>query len=103
MLLDGYPRTITQLDSFLAAAKQNNREVLGLFFDLPEQEAINRMVARGREGEDESVIQKRLEEYYTKTQPIVNELKKRIEVVTIDCMPSIEEIHKTVMTTLLKH
>ncbi|MBP7061523.1 nucleoside monophosphate kinase [Patescibacteria group bacterium] len=48
MLLDGYPRTIYQLERFLETEKNNNREVIGIFFKLDNEEAIQRMLLRGR-------------------------------------------------------
>ena len=49
MLLDGYPRTIHQLETLLTTIQDNNREVIGIFFKLDTEEAIKRMLLRGRE------------------------------------------------------
>lgn len=48
MLLDGYPRSIPQLNAFLAQIHDHNREVIGIYFDISEEEAICRMLERGR-------------------------------------------------------
>lgn len=101
MVLDGYPRTLVQLDSLMALCKENKREVLGIFFDLPEEESIKRIVWRGREGEDQSVIQKRMQEYNTLTKPIVDAFAKHGTLITVDARPSIEEIHGKVMEIVM--
>lgn len=49
MLLDGYPRTIHQLETLLATLQNTHREVVGIFFKLDTEEAIKRMLLRGRE------------------------------------------------------
>ena len=55
------------------------------------------MMGRAREGEDEKMMKVRLDEYYAKTHPIVEEFKKHAPLVTIDAAPSIAKIHEEVM------
>jgi adenylate kinase family enzyme len=49
MLLDGYPRSIPQLESFLTLCEKHDRDIVGIYFALSDEEAIARMVNRGRE------------------------------------------------------
>lgn len=97
MLLDGYPRSMSQLEMFLDLKKQYDRDIIGIYFQLSDEEAIARMMNRAREGEDETVMQARLDEYYDKTHPIVEEFAKHAPLITIDAHPSIEEIHAEVI------
>lgn len=100
MLLDGYPRTIHQLETFLATAKQTNREVIGIFFKLDNEEAIQRMLLRGRAGETREVLEIRIQEYYAKTQPLLDAFAQHATLVTVDATPSIEEVYAQVLTIL---
>lgn len=97
MLLDGYPRSIPQLEAFLVQAHEHGRELVGLYFDLSKEEAIERMLSRGREGETKDIIQTRLETYYETTQPIVDAFAQQEHLITIDASQSIESIHEEVM------
>lgn len=100
MLLDWYPRSIVQMDGLEKIAKENNRSVVGIYFEVDEEETIKRILGRGREGETEDVIRTRLKEYYTHTQPIVDAFSQRWELVKIDANRTIEEIHADVMKVL---
>jgi adenylate kinase family enzyme len=97
MLLDGYPRSIVQMQGLEKIAKENNRSVIWIYFEVDEDETVKRILSRGREGETEDVIRTRMQEYYTHTHPIVEQFLQRWELVKIDANRSIEEIHADVM------
>jgi len=97
MLLDGYPRTMIQLDALLSLSHQQGRELIGINFELIEQVAITRMLGRWREGENKEVIKKRFDEYYSKTNPLLKAFKKHADIITIDSSPDIQTIHQQVM------
>lgn len=100
MLLDGYPRTIHQLEAFLATEKKNNREVIGIFFKLDNEEAIQRMLLRGRIGETREVLEVRIQEYYAKTQPLLDAFAQHATLITVDATPSIQEVYANVLDIL---
>ncbi len=100
MLLDWYPRSLTQLESFLQLVDLHNRDVVWVYFDLSDEEAINRMLSRAREWEDRAMIQTRLDEYYTKTQPVTDAFAAQLPLIKIDASWSIEDIHTTVLSHL---
>jgi len=96
MLLDWYPRTLTQLHALLDISKKHWRTLRGLFFSLDEKESTLRMKSRWRDGEDDTVIAKRFEEYYEHTKPLVDAFWKDCELITLDAAGSIEDIHEIV-------
>ncbi len=100
MLLDGYPRSIEQMSGLESIAKKNNRKVIGIYFQVFEEETIKRILGRWRPGETEDVIRTRLKEYYTHTQPILDAFSQRWELVKVDANGSIEEIHAAVMKAI---
>lgn len=44
MLLDGYPRSIIQMQGLEKIAKEYNRSVVGIYFDVDEDETVNRIL-----------------------------------------------------------
>lgn len=92
MLLDGYPRTIPQVEAFLDLSKEHDRDIMWIFFELSEDEALQRMMSRAREDEDEEMMSIRLQEYYNKTHPVVERFAESATLVTIDASKSIEDI-----------
>jgi adenylate kinase len=100
MLLDGYPRTIYQLERFLETEKNNNREVIGIFFKLDNEEAIQRMLLRGRAWETREVLEVRIQEYYAKTQPLLDAFAQYATLITVDATPSIQEVYVNVLDIL---
>ncbi|USN56682.1 MAG: nucleoside monophosphate kinase [Candidatus Peribacteria bacterium] len=100
MLLDGYPRSIPQLNAYLTKSHDYEREIIGIYFDISEEEAIRRMLERGRAGESEEVIRTRLEKYYKFTQPIKDAFAAQQRLITIDASGDIDAIHQEVVRVL---
>ena len=70
-LLDGYPRTLPQgelLEGLLAASGRTLDHVA--FLDVPDDELVRRLRARGRSDDTVETIRRRLEEYESKTSPL---------------------------------
>ena len=75
-VLDGFPRTLEQaeeLDAMLAEIGRSLDAVL--FFDIPDEVAVERLVIRaeqeGREDDQPDVIARRLAIYHELTEPVV--------------------------------
>jgi len=96
MLLDGYPRTKAQIDDLFEEAKKYDRKFLGVYFDLPEKVAIERMLLRWRNDDNLEAIKYRIQQYYDKTKPIVDYFASKGELVKIDSDRVIEEIAEDV-------
>jgi len=92
MLLDWYPRTKKQIDNLFKLAEKENRELLGIYFDLSEEEAIERMKWRGRKDDTEDGIRYRLQQYYDKTVPVIDYFESKGKLIKINVDRSIEEI-----------
>lgn len=96
-LLDGYPRTVAQveeLDSILAHNGTNLDVVLLLTADS--DELVSRLLGRaqeqGRSDDTEDVIRHRLEVYKQQTAPVVDVYEKRGIVKRVDGLGSIDEV-----------
>lgn len=96
MLIDGYPRTIPQLDDIFRLADLENRDLLGIQFDIPDEVALDRMQSRWREDDTPESIKIRLDSYYEKTVPVIEYFAQHANMIKIDATKSIKEIAKEV-------
>src|SRR3972149_5406849 len=87
-ILDGFPRTIIQ------AKKFSNNVHKVIYLEIPDKEAIYRLVYRNSElREDETIpaIKKRIEAFKKFTIPVLNYYRKEGKLAEIDGTQSIEE------------
>lgn len=96
-LLDGYPRTLAQvdhLDSMLEASGGTiDRAVM---FDVDEDSIVRRLVERGeREGrvdDTEPTIRKRIAIYLDQTEPIIEAYRSRDLLMVVNARQSIDDV-----------
>jgi adenylate kinase len=77
-LLDGFPRNLAQaeaLDGLLVELDQRIEQVLLL--ELADEELVRRLLARGREDDNEAVIRHRLVVYREQTEPLIAYYRER--------------------------
>jgi adenylate kinase len=90
-LLDGYPRNTAQAEVLgEMLGEQGTALTAVLQFDVPEEELVKRMLARGRSDDTEDVIRRRLAVYRSETEPLLEYYRDKI--VEINAVGSIEEI-----------
>jgi len=76
IILDGYPRTISQADTLSLLVKKHGIELKTIvFLEVGMDELISRAIERGRTSEREDdrnpdIIRKRIEVYHTETKPV---------------------------------
>jgi adenylate kinase len=100
-LLDGYPRTLPQiqtLDEVLEAAEVNLDHVL--FIDAPEEVLVARALGRQRADDQEDVVRERLRVYAQKTQPLVGEYERRGLLRSISGDNEIENVQSSILEAL---
>lgn len=85
-VLDGYPRTIEQVNIF----EPDFDKVI--YLNVPREEVVQRLLQRGRADDTEELINKRLDLYYQQTQPLLDHYKQQGILVEIDGVGSIEKI-----------
>ncbi len=103
LIADGYPRTISQSESFEAMMKFFSREKIKIvYIELSEQEAMKRNLLRGRVDDTEEGLKKRFDEYVNNVVPAMNYFKDKAgyEVYTINGEQSIEDVHKDIIRAL---
>jgi len=85
-ILDGFPRTVEQAEIAYAVAKDLGVEAqVAVHLDVPREELVRRLLARGRGSDDtEDVIEHRLEVYMEHTVPMLDYYESREELLRVD-------------------
>jgi adenylate kinase len=92
-ILDGFPRNVAQaqsLDQLLQEIDQPIDRALNL--DVPDEVLVQRLLARGRKDDTESVIRNRLEVYRQQTAPLIDFYQDRHQLVSIDGNRAVEQV-----------
>lgn len=104
-LLDGYPRTIEQvnfLDQILLKKSQKIEKVLEITIDIPVvvERLLKRSQEQGRIDDTTEVITKRLDVYASSTAPLLAEFQKRGILTKVDGMGSVSEVEEKIKSAL---
>lgn len=92
-ILDGFPRNRAQaeaLDAMLATLGQACDYALNL--EVPDTELIQRLLARGRQDDNEAVIRRRLEVYREQTLPMLAFYESQGKLVAINGHQSMDAV-----------
>jgi adenylate kinase len=103
-VLDGFPRTVEQARASYAVVRPLGAEVqAAIHLDVPREELMRRLLARGRGSEDvEDVIEHRLKMYEEKTVPLLDYYAGREWIFTVDGARSAEAVHQDIAERIQK-
>jgi adenylate kinase len=103
-VLDGFPRTVKQARASYAVVRPLGAEVqAAIHLDVPREELMRRLLARGRGSEDvEAVIENRLKMYQEKTVPLLNYYAGREWMFTVDGARPPDAIHEDIARRIQK-
>ena len=104
-LLDGYPRTLAQveaLDGMLATNGASLDHVLELTVDDDAVVArlLKRAESEGREDDTEHVIRERMAIYHRETKPLSDTYRAHGLLVEVDGLGEVDEVTKRILTAL---
>jgi adenylate kinase len=107
-LLDGYPRTLQQvqtLDDNLAEAERPLNAVISLVADTEEVVArlLRRAETEGRSDDNEETIRVRLQVYAEQTEPLLDVYRSRGLLVEVNGLGEIDEVSERVFAALDAH
>ena len=104
-LLDGYPRTLQQveaLDDFLASSGQSLDAVISLLADV--DEVVDRLLKRaeveGRSDDTVDTIRRRQAIYLRETEPLLEVYRDRGLLVEVDGLGAVEEVSARLFAAL---
>jgi adenylate kinase len=103
-VLDGFPRTVKQARASYAVVRPLGAEVqAAIHLDVPREELMRRLLARGRGSEDvEAVVENRLKMYQEKTVPLLHYYAGREWMFTVDGARSAEAVHQDIAGRIQK-
>jgi adenylate kinase len=103
LIFDGYPRSLRQSETLADILKfYSINELTVLLINISEEEAVKRMMARGRSDDNVEAIQKRINVYKEQVYPSLAHLEKFISVTvhTINGEQTIEQVHADIKNAL---
>jgi adenylate kinase len=102
VILDGYPRRISQVDWLLGQSAKGHFKLDKVVHLVVSRKAVKaRLLERGRQDDNSESIEARFKEYERETEPILEYLQAAgIEVVEIDGDKPVDVVHKAIMTSL---
>lgn len=89
-ILDGYPRTIEQMQIF------DPKFDKVIYLEVPKEEVMKRLMARGRADDTHELIETRLNLYFKQTQPLLDYYKKQGILIEINGIGSIDQIQEEI-------
>jgi len=98
-VLDGFPRTISQANWLLDQVHEGRFKLTAVVnLDASEEEVRKRLVARGRQDDNDEAIAKRFDEYRTVTKPILEHFRQEgVEVYTINASQNPRTVHDDIL------
>jgi adenylate kinase len=103
-VLDGFPRTVDQAKAAFETARTLGVAVqAAVHLEVPDEELIRRLLARGRGSDDtEEVIARRLRVYREKTIPLLKYYAGREWMFAVDGTRSPRQVHEDIVIRLRK-
>jgi adenylate kinase len=103
-VLDGFPRTVDQAQASFPTAQALGAEVqAAVHLDVPREELVRRLLARGRGSDDtEAVIDRRLQVYEDMTVPLLEYYAGREWMFTVDGAQPPEAVHEEIVERIQK-
>lgn len=104
VIFDGIPRSEVQRESLESELKAAGRKWTALEIRISNEEAVHRLLKRaeieGRADDNITAIQKRLENFETYTQPILDIWADRGLLLAVNGKADIDDVHEAVIKAL---
>jgi adenylate kinase len=104
-LLDGYPRTLAQVEELDGMIKFTGHELDAVVvLTVDPEELVQRLLSRaetdGRSDDTEDVIRRRQEVYSEQTEPLIEVYRSRNLLIEVDGMGEVDDVTKRIFDAL---
>ncbi|MEI7719805.1 MAG: nucleoside monophosphate kinase [bacterium] len=104
IVFDSGCRFLTEAVLFDEITTWLGRDYLVLYVDVAEEEIRRRVAKRGviegRLDDSDSALDKRIEEFNTKTLPAINYFRSKGKLLTVDGAQMVEEVYKSILNVI---
>ena len=104
-LLDGYPRTLQQVEYLDATLDEGGRQLDAVIsLQADSDEVVRRLLKRGetsgRDDDNEATIRARQDKYVTETAPLLDVFRERGLLVEVDGLGAVDEVSQRLFAAL---
>jgi adenylate kinase len=100
-LLDGFPRNLSQAEALAELLESIHQQIdLVVLMELDDAVLLQRLLSRGRDDDNETVIRHRLDVYRQQTEPLINFYRERGLLQAIEASGTVAEISERINALL---
>ena len=100
-ILDGYPRTLPQVEALETALKEKGKKVdKVVFIEVPLEILLQRVESRGRADDNLETVKRRRIDYKNLTEPVKKDYATRNLLATVDGLGTTEEVFGRILASL---
>ncbi|MFY9493225.1 MAG: nucleoside monophosphate kinase [Minisyncoccia bacterium] len=101
VIIDGSPRRLDEAKEMDEVLNWLGRtDIKPILVDITEDEAVGRLLLRGRSDDTEESVRARLDWFNTQTIPAIEYYEKSGRLIKVDGMGTVEEIHERIKQAL---
>jgi len=100
-LLDGFPRTRPQAEALVAVLEPDSALQAVINLEVPEEEVVKRILARGRSDDSEEAVRTRITVYQVQTAPLIDFYETEGLLTRVDGVGEVGEVLARVVAALV--